>query len=61
MNENAVVEKKVHKKNGRRVCGHCGGYLRFYRGTLSCLLCGRDVDHACKDCIASQDLLVKTA
>ena len=45
-----TLEKREAKKTAVRVCNHCGGTLRFYRGSLSCLMCGRDVDHACKDC-----------
>lgn len=51
------VEKISHKKAGVRVCQHCGGHLRYYRGSHSCLMCGRDIDHHCKDCLASQDQL----
>lgn len=55
------VKEETGKKTAVRVCRHCGGHLRYYRGSLTCLMCGRDVDHHCTHCIASQDLLVETA
>ncbi len=54
-------KEETRKKTAVRVCRHCGGHLRFYQGSLTCLMCGRDVDHHCKDCLASHDLLVETA
>lgn len=51
------LEKESPKRTAVRVCKHCGGHLRFYRGSHSCLMCGRDIDHHCKDCLASQDSL----
>lgn len=32
-------------------CGHCGGIMRYYMGTVSCLLCGRDHTHYCQNCV----------
>jgi hypothetical protein len=54
------VKEEIQKKTAVRVCRHCGGHLRFYRGSHSCLMCGRDIDHNCKDCLASQDLHMET-
>lgn len=42
------------------VCKHCGGIMRYYRGSLSCLMCGREREHECPNCINS-DKLKKTA
>jgi hypothetical protein len=50
------VKKEIQKKTAIRACRHCGGHLRFYRGSHSCLMCGRDIDHNCSGCLASQDL-----
>ncbi len=54
------VREASKRKVAVRVCNHCGGHLRFYQGSFTCLMCGRDVDHSCKDCLASHDLLVET-
>jgi len=32
-------------------CYHCGGIMRYYRGTVSCMMCGRDHTHTCSNCI----------
>ncbi|MDH5510336.1 MAG: hypothetical protein OEZ32_08275 [Nitrospinota bacterium] len=32
-------------------CAHCGGIMRYYMGTVSCLLCGRDHTHHCQMCL----------
>ncbi|MDH5541433.1 MAG: hypothetical protein OEY64_00575 [Nitrospinota bacterium] len=57
-----TIEPRESKRAAVRVCNHCGGTLRFYRGSLSCLMCGRDVDHSCKDCdvSAQHHVLAKT-
>ncbi len=45
-----------------RTCKHCTGHMRFYRGTFSCMMCGREVDHICEECLANkEELLVETA
>lgn len=47
---------------GKGACKHCTGHMRFYRGTFSCMMCGREVDHVCEDCLANkEELLVETA
>ncbi|GMT43137.1 MAG: hypothetical protein IEMM0002_1548 [bacterium] len=61
-----MVKKVLRKSNnqfinGTRICKHCNGHLRYYHGTLTCLMCGRDVDHVCQECMDNEDLLVKTA
>ncbi len=59
---------KANKKNidfvesDVRTCKHCTGNMRLYRGTFSCMMCGREVDHICGDCLANkEELLVETA
>jgi len=32
-------------------CAHCGGIMRYYMGSVSCLLCGRDHTHHCQRCV----------
>lgn len=56
-----MLIRKSDNKTRVRICTHCGGRLRFYRGTLTCLMCGRDVDHICKDCQGSNGLVVEIA
>ncbi len=54
------LKEKIQKRTAVRACQHCGGHLRYYRGSHSCLMCGRDIDHNCKDCLASQDIPMET-
>ncbi len=35
-------------------CRHCGGIMRDYRGSVSCMMCGREVEHQCERCITAQ-------
>lgn len=44
----------------RGVCKHCGGIMRYYRGSTSCLMCGREGDHECPHC-QNAERLRKTA
>ena len=39
-------------KGGRKAmrCRHCGGTMRDYRDGVSCLLCGRTLEHRCDSC-----------
>ncbi|MDH5639249.1 MAG: hypothetical protein OEZ04_12240, partial [Nitrospinota bacterium] len=41
-------------------CAHCGGIMRYYMGTVSCLLCGRDHTHHCHMCV-SKSVVATTA
>jgi len=34
----------------KEVCNHCGGLIRYYHGSDSCLMCGREIGHKCTDC-----------
>ena len=54
-----TVKRKLYKRRVR-VCNHCRGTLRYYRGSHTCLMCGRDVDHECDSCKVSLGLLAKT-
>ena len=31
-------------------CRHCGGIMRLYRGGISCMMCGRSLEHSCEYC-----------
>lgn len=33
------------------VCNHCGGNLTMNGDILSCLMCGREADHLCENCL----------
>lgn len=33
------------------VCNHCGGKLTMNGDILSCLMCGREADHLCDNCL----------
>ncbi len=33
------------------VCNHCGGNLTMNGDILSCLMCGREADHLCDNCL----------
>jgi len=35
-------------------CRHCGGLMRYYRGSVSCIMCGRDGVHHCSNCIQKE-------
>jgi len=34
-----------------RICNHCHGRLRAYLGSVTCMMCGRDIDHQCGSCV----------
>lgn len=58
--EHHRIKNKTHL-GIKRFCNHCGGPLRPYRDSVTCLMCGRDADHMCKDCISIQELKKKSA
>lgn len=33
------------------ICNHCGGKLTMNGDILSCLMCGREADHLCDNCL----------
>lgn len=33
------------------ICNHCGGNLTMNGDILSCLMCGREADHLCDNCL----------
>lgn len=35
----------------RGACEHCGGIIREYRGSVSCMMCGRESGHSCPECL----------
>ncbi len=62
MLEQEKLQRKEHNMKAMvRVCHHCGGLLRQYRGSLTCLMCGRDVDHECQNCRSDAGILYNTA
>ena len=42
-------KKDVTSKHMTR-CKHCGGPMRDYRYSVSCLMCGRGLEHDCERC-----------
>ena len=42
--------KKHDDKGGSIKCKHCGGVMRLYRDGVSCLMCGRSMEHSCERC-----------
>jgi len=47
-----VIEMKALGDSSKeeKTCTHCGGIMRYYLGSWSCMMCGRDVDHKCPRC-----------
>jgi len=45
------MEKSKEIMTPQGVCKHCGGIMRYYRGSTSCLMCGREKEHECPNCI----------
>lgn len=43
------------------LCNHCGGALKYSHDYISCLMCGRNAEHYCDNCIVAQDLARKRA
>lgn len=44
MEEAYIINRKIVR------CRHCGGAMRDYRDGISCLLCGRSLEHSCDHC-----------
>jgi len=42
-------------------CRHCGGLMRYYRGSVSCIMCGRDGVHHCSNCIHKESVFSAAA
>ncbi|VAX15021.1 hypothetical protein MNBD_NITROSPINAE01-1648 [hydrothermal vent metagenome] len=53
------MKAKKEMLESKGVCKHCGGVVRAYRGSTSCLMCGRDEKHECEMCCGES--LRKTA
>lgn len=49
------------KPESTAFCNHCGGVLRFFEDDISCLMCGRNVNHFCENCLNSRNLAKKSA
>jgi len=47
--------------SAKGACKHCGGIIRYYRGSDSCLLCGRSANHECPKCQEAESAFKKTA
>ena len=45
------MEGKKELMAPKGACKHCGGIMRYYRGSVSCLMCGRDGEHECPNCL----------
>lgn len=43
-------ETKTKKMTKVMRCRHCGGPMRLYRDDISCLMCGRSLEHTCERC-----------
>lgn len=54
----AKIKKETNVKQVAR-CRHCGGPLREYRNGISCLMCGREVDHSCERCRYAEEEFLK--
>ncbi len=44
------VTKKVHSEHDRN-CKHCGGLMKNISGDVTCIMCGRSIDHFCHSCL----------
>ncbi len=42
--------KNHNEKSAVIRCKHCGGAMRLYRDGVSCLMCGRSMEHNCERC-----------
>lgn len=41
----------MEKSKVGMICNHCGGNLTMNGDLLSCLMCGREADHLCENCL----------
>ncbi|MFW2331359.1 MAG: hypothetical protein ACN4E2_03585 [Nitrospinota bacterium] len=60
MNSDALTGS-IRFMTPRGTCTHCGGIIREYRGSESCLLCGREKGHTCVECTKIEQTKVKRA
>ncbi|MBI4665581.1 MAG: hypothetical protein HY751_04130 [Nitrospinae bacterium] len=56
-----MVTSTDSMKKKEKTCSHCGGILRYYLGSWSCMMCGRDSNHACSSCSQSKSDYKKSA
>jgi predicted RNA-binding Zn-ribbon protein involved in translation (DUF1610 family) len=64
-NGDRVMKKKDEKgfmtPTEQSSCTHCGGIMRDYRGSVSCMMCGREEGHQCERCLTRSERYRKTA
>ena len=66
MNTQFIINKKrikrriKKKKRNEDRCNHCGGAFKGSDELESCLMCGRDKGHVCKNCMhVSEDKIIQ--
>ncbi len=45
----------MENEKSSTICNHCGGKLTMNGDILSCLMCGREADHLCDNCLIKPD------
>ena len=46
------IKRRIKKKVNNEVrCNHCSGAFRGHEEIETCLMCGREKDHICKNCM----------
>ena len=57
-----VLNKKTMRSNNpSNYCNHCGGALKFSQDDVSCLMCGRNANHFCENCLTARKVIKKSA
>ena len=46
------IKRRIKKKVDNEVrCNHCSGAFRGHEEIETCLMCGREKDHICENCL----------
>ena len=46
------IKRRIKKKVANEIrCNHCNGAFRGHEEIETCLMCGREKDHICKNCL----------
>ena len=60
--EKHVTNKKtIRFKIFPNYCNHCGGALKLSQEDVSCLMCGRNANHFCDNCLTARNAIKKGA
>jgi len=54
-------KKTMPNEESPDYCNHCGGVLKLSQGDVSCLMCGRNANHFCDNCLTARNAIKKSA